>query len=155
MKKILIIIVMLLAGIVTISNTTVVTYASDDQSITDVMGGWGSNNKPDEDSMNEATGFINSTLGVALSVIIYIIFAMIAFTTACDIAYIAIPPLRPMLYTPDDNTGVNMNNMGGMSTQQMNYNSQIPQQNMSNRQMNYNNQMTQQNQQNQRYNGGF
>lgn len=92
-------------GLAYICTKGIVAYADD--SITDVMGDWGNRNKPDSDTMNTANSWIGSHLGVLLSVIIYLIFALTFFTTACDLAYIAVPPLRPFLYSggSDSQTG--------------------------------------------------
>lgn len=68
------------------------------QSIIDVMKEKPGSDVPDSEVMGEATGLVGSTIGVALSVIIYVFFAMTAFTTACDLAYIGVPAIRGFLY---------------------------------------------------------
>lgn len=68
------------------------------QSIIDVMKEKPGSDVPDAEIMGEATGIVGSTIGVALSVIIYVFFAMTAFTTACDLAYIGVPAIRGFLY---------------------------------------------------------
>lgn len=68
------------------------------QSIIDVMKEKPGSDVPDAEVMGEATGIVGSTIGVALSVIIYVFFAMTAFTTACDLAYIGVPAIRGFLY---------------------------------------------------------
>lgn len=102
-----IVFLLLALGIAYICTKGIVAYADD--SIADVMDDWGNRNKPDSETMNTANGWISSHFGVLLSVIIYIIFALTFFTTACDLAYIAVPPLRPFLYSggSDSQTGSN------------------------------------------------
>lgn len=68
------------------------------QSIIDVMKEKPGSDIPDAEVMGEATGLVGSTIGVVLSVIIYVFFAMTAFTTACDLAYIGVPAIRGFLY---------------------------------------------------------
>jgi hypothetical protein len=69
-----------------------------DQSITDQFNNYSSTTTPDSDTMTQVGGKITNTAGTIISVIIYLIFALTAFTTACDLLYIAIPPIRPYLY---------------------------------------------------------
>jgi hypothetical protein len=66
-----------------------------------------SNVKVDSNVMENANSQISSLAGTILSVIIYIIFAGLGFTTACDLAYIALPPIRPFLYNPSTDTATN------------------------------------------------
>lgn len=59
------------------------------------------------DVMAEADKHITSFAGTITSCIIYLIFALTGFTTACDLLYIGVPFLRPYLY--DGDLGQNMN----------------------------------------------
>lgn len=68
------------------------------QSIIDVFKHKPGSDKPDSEVMGRTNDFISKTIGVALSVIIYVFFAMTAFTTACDLAYIGVPAVRPLMY---------------------------------------------------------
>lgn len=68
------------------------------ESITDVMRDFSDENKPDEDTMNEYVPIITAKAGTVISVIAYLILAGLSFTTACDLLYIAFPPIRPYLY---------------------------------------------------------
>lgn len=72
------------------------------QSITDVMQQRPGADTPDANAMWKAQSLIGRTIGVALSVIMYIFFAMTFFTTACDLAYIGVPPIRALLYEPSN-----------------------------------------------------
>lgn len=83
-----------------------------EQSIIDVMKKKPGSEAPDAEIMGQAQSVIGSTIGVALSVIIYVFFAMTAFTTACDLLYIGVPAIRPTLY--DEPVG-----MPGMSRMPM------------------------------------
>jgi hypothetical protein len=79
---------------------TLVIHAED---ITDVMGSWGNQNKPDSDSMASASSWVSNYLGTLLSVIIWLIFAFTFLTSAIDLAYIALPMIRPMLWDKQNN----------------------------------------------------
>lgn len=68
------------------------------QSIMDVFKNKPGSERPDSEVMGRTNDFISKTIGVALSVIIYVFFAMTAFTTACDLAYIGVPAVRPLMY---------------------------------------------------------
>ena len=46
------------------------------ESITDVMGDWGNTNNPDGETMQEATSWVSKYLGTAISVLLYVIFAL-------------------------------------------------------------------------------
>lgn len=81
----------------------VVTGSS--QSIIDVMKQKPGSDKPDAEIMGQAQGVIGQTIGLALSCIIYVFFAMTAFTTACDLAYIGIPSVRSLMYEPSQQSG--------------------------------------------------
>ena len=94
LKRFLLIMVIVL-GIITLFNCRTVHA----DSITDVMNGWSDNNTPDSEAMNTGGAKITKTAGIVISVIIYVFFAMTAFTTACDLLYITVPPLRPLLYS--------------------------------------------------------
>lgn len=74
--------------------------------ITDIMGNWSSMNNPDEETMQEGTKVINSTVGYVLTVIIMVFFAGLTLTTATDLLWIGVPPLRPILY---DSVGATTN----------------------------------------------
>ena len=69
------------------------------ESITDVMGDWGNTNNPDGETMQEATSWVSKYLGTALSVLLYVIFALTTLVTAIDLAYIGLPMTRTFLYT--------------------------------------------------------
>lgn len=92
-----------------------------DQNITDVMTDWGDRNKPDGETMEYVSSYSQSTIGVVVSVIVWIFFALIAFTTACDLAYIVLPFTRTFL----DNTS--SNSQQGMMQQGMNLQGATPQ----------------------------
>lgn len=77
-----------------------------EQSIIDIMKQKPGSEVPDAEIMGQANSLVGSTIGVALSVIIYVFFAMTAFTTACDLAYIGVPGVRSVLY---DGAGSNSN----------------------------------------------
>lgn len=84
------------------------------QSIIDVMKEKPGSDVPDAEVMGEATGLVGSTIGVALSVIIYVFFAMTAFTTACDLTYIGVPAIRGFLYErPSGSANIHSSAMPG------------------------------------------
>lgn len=93
----------LLLLVVALIPGVVMVHASEPSSITDVMRGYSDTTKPVESDVEKVTGGIVPKLGTLTSVIMYAIFAMTFFTTACDLAYIALPPLRPFLYSPTEN----------------------------------------------------
>ena len=68
-----------------------------EESITDVMGTWGERNKPDAETMQEVKSWSEGTIGFLTSCIIWVIFAALFFTTACDLMYIGVPAVRPFL----------------------------------------------------------
>lgn len=74
---------------------------SDMDSITDVMGGFSKKNTPDSEVMSEVTEATSSTIGLALSIIIYVIFASQFVVTAFDLLYIGVPFVRSFLYNPN------------------------------------------------------
>lgn len=88
----------------TIKAENVYRGSGDKQSITDIMGNYaeGDYTTPDEKVMKKAIPKIQNTTGTIISVIIYIIFAFNVLTTTIDLAWIAIPPLRPYLYNPNE-----------------------------------------------------
>ena len=89
----------------------------DEESLTDVMGSWGTRNKPDAETMQEVTSWSQGTIGFLTSCIIWIIFAALFFTTACDLLYLGVPGVRNILYSNQQQNG----NQGQMLN---NYNSQ-------------------------------
>lgn len=89
------------------------------QSIIDVMKQKPGFEKPDTEIMGQANSFISKTVGVVLSVIIYVFFALTAFTTACDLAYIGVPPIRGMLYDAGSgNANIHTSVMHGIAQNQ-------------------------------------
>ena len=101
--KFILLILLLFTGIVTTTvtvradNTTTEEYQDDNGSLQDTMRNWGNTNKPDDKIMKTTGGWITKTAGTIISVIIWIIFALMAFTTACDLMYIALPATRTFL----------------------------------------------------------
>jgi hypothetical protein len=87
--------------------------SGDDQSISDAFSNYTDTTKPDSEQMTKYRGSITSTVGVVLSVIIYLIFALTVFTTACDLLYIAIPPIRPYLYNPTGSSNNSVDSING------------------------------------------
>lgn len=75
-----------------------VVNGNQQQSITDMMRNRPGSEKPDAETMERVSSTLHSTIGLGLSVCIYIFFAMTAFTTVCDLAYISIPPIRELLF---------------------------------------------------------
>ena len=69
--------------------------------------------------LDKANKEITTFTVMLLSIIIYLIFAMTAFTTACDLLYIGFPPIRPYLY--DENTRQSNQMMGNYVGQNGNY----------------------------------
>ena len=86
-----------------------------DTSITDVMGTWGSQNKPDAETMKEVTSWSQGKIGLLTSALLYIIFGALFFTTACDLLYIGVPASRQLLYKQD----TQQNNMMGYQNNSM------------------------------------
>lgn len=68
------------------------------QSIIDVIKSRPNSEVPDTEIMGRVNEGVSGTVGLAISVIIYIFFAMTAFTTACDLLYIGVPGIRPTLW---------------------------------------------------------
>lgn len=79
----------------------------DDGSISDAFKDYSSTTNPNAEVMTQVNETIVTPIGNITSFIIYIIFAMTAFTTVCDLLWIAVPPLRNYLYN-----GVVTNNIG-------------------------------------------
>lgn len=69
-----------------------------ESSITDVMRNMDEVNNPDKDLFNKGADKVQSTVGTAISVVVYIFFALLVFTTSCDLLYIVIPFSRKHLY---------------------------------------------------------
>lgn len=74
--------------------------------MSDLFKNYTETNKPDSEKMAEYVPQIQSTTGTVVSVIIYLIFALTASTTACDLLYIGIPGLRPTLCPSEDKKGL-------------------------------------------------
>lgn len=103
-----------------IDGTLYEVVTGDSQSIIDVMKQKPGYEVPDAEIMGEAQSLISRTIGVALSVIIYVFFAMTAFTTACDLAYIGVPSVRSLLYDASSaNANVHTSVMHGIASNQM------------------------------------
>ena len=66
-------------------------------SITDVFKDYSSTTTPNGETMQKVNTKVSSVTGTAISVIMYLIFAFTGFTTACDLLYISMPPLRSVL----------------------------------------------------------
>ena len=75
------------------------TDEQDLQDISDVMRAVPEENNAniDADSMAAGKRNVNYFAGTIISIIVYIIFAMLGFTTACDLVYLSIPSMRPIL----------------------------------------------------------
>jgi len=58
------------------------------------------NSTVDTETMDKASTLTNRLFGTLTSCIVYAIFALSAFTTACDLLYIAVPPIRTFMYNP-------------------------------------------------------
>ena len=58
------------------------------------------NSTVDTETMEKASTFTSRVFGTLTSCIVYAIFALSAFTTACDLLYIAVPPIRGFMYNP-------------------------------------------------------
>lgn len=58
------------------------------------------NSTVDIETMDKANSFTNRVFGTLTSCIVYAIFALSAFTTACDLLYITLPPIRSFMYNP-------------------------------------------------------
>lgn len=113
MKKYLILVLFfLMLGLITEPS---IVRAEDGDSLTGTMREFSSSNTPDKEVMETTGNTITSKAGVVISVIIYIFFALIGFTTACDLLYIAVPPIRPLLYSKGNNNSQSQgfNNQGG------------------------------------------
>lgn len=114
MKKYLILVLFfLMLGLITEPS---IARAEDGDSLTGTMREFSSSNTPDKEVMETTGNTITSKAGVVISVIIYIFFALIGFTTACDLLYIAVPPIRPLLYSKGNNNNSQsqgFNNQGG------------------------------------------
>lgn len=78
----------------------------DTSSITDQMTSYTETNTPDAEVMNKSIPKIQKVCGTAISFIIMIFFAMTVFTTMCDLLYIGLPFLRPILYNQQGQSGV-------------------------------------------------
>lgn len=83
------------------------TGSSGEGSIADAFMNYSSTTTPDADVINNLNKNVVTPIGTITSFIIYIIFAMTAFTTVCDLLWIAVPPLRSFL-----NDGVVTDNIG-------------------------------------------
>lgn len=66
-------------------------------SISDEFKNYSSTTTPDGETMQKVNTKVSSVTGTAISVIMYLIFAFTGFTTACDLLYISMPPLRSVL----------------------------------------------------------
>lgn len=94
-----------------------------EQSIIDVFKAKPGSERPDGEVMSQVQDGIGKTVGLALSVIIYVFFAMTAFTTVCDLAYIGVPPIRSLLYENaggSANANIHTSVMHGIAQSQMN-----------------------------------
>ena len=67
-------------------------------SITDEIQDFSKTNKPDQKKMDKYVPAITRVAGTITSFIIYIIFAFLGFSTACDLVYMAVPFLRSYMY---------------------------------------------------------
>lgn len=74
-------------------------YASEEMDIFDVMTEHGQPSDVNESVMEEANTVLQNTVGKLMSVVIYLIFAMVGFNTAVDLLYISVPFTRPFLYS--------------------------------------------------------
>lgn len=83
------------------------TGSSGEGSIADAFMNYSSTTTPDTDVINSLNENVVSPIGTVISFIIYIIFAMTAFTTVCDLLWITVPPLRSFL-----NNGVVTDSIG-------------------------------------------
>ena len=72
----------------------------------------------DEEVMDEYVPKITSKFGTVISVVIYLIFIFTGLTTIIDLLWIALPPVRPYLYSPDTNS----NNQGFNNTTNQGFN---------------------------------
>lgn len=86
-------------------------------SITDSFKNYSDTITPDGETMQKVNTKVSSITGTAISVIMYLIFAFTGFTTACDLLYISMPPLRSVLYPV--NGGYSSNTMGAMNNSNM------------------------------------
>ena len=88
--------------------------SADDQSLSDMMTTVPEeyNENIDANVMQGSMSAIDSTVGLAISVLLYLIFAGLGFTTACDLLYIAVPGLRPSMYS--GSSGGMIGGFGGM-----------------------------------------
>ena len=93
----------------------------EDQSLSDIMREVPKeqNENIDTNVMDSAQDKIGNTIGVLTSVVIYLIFAGIAFTTSCDLMYIAVPMSRQYLNTKSQNQ--QSNSMYGQQNQSQGY----------------------------------
>ena len=116
--SLLLLIFILLLTPFTVKAEKVYRGSADDQSITDIMNDYadGKYTTPDADVMKETVPKIQDTTGTIISVLLYLFFAFNVLTTVIDLAWIAIPPIRPFLYSPEDNKN-NGNNIGQSNMQ--------------------------------------
>lgn len=91
--------------------------SASDGSITDAFKDYSKTTTPDAEVMNDVNARVVSPIGTVISFIIYLIFAFTAFTTVVDLAWIALPPIRPFLYNPQEvNVNANVTRDTGWGT---------------------------------------
>ena len=73
-------------------------FAEEMNDITDVMNKYGKHDHVDNTKIANYSGGFVELVGTATSFVIMVLFAAVGFTTAADLLYIAVPPLRGLLY---------------------------------------------------------
>lgn len=76
----------------------------DNGSLTDVIKGYSDTTKvsgQDKENLNNYGGKISNKVGYFTSFVLWCIFALIGFTTACDFLFICVPFLRIHMYKPN------------------------------------------------------
>lgn len=70
----------------------------DNGSVSDLMGNWSKENKPDTGAMKAGKSFTTNVVGLLISIGVVLLFACNFVITACDLLWMAVPPIRPLLY---------------------------------------------------------
>lgn len=106
------------------SDSNVYRGSGDRQSVTDVMQGYADGDYTDinKDQMQKGTTFVQQKVGYLISVILIILYASMAVVTAIDLAWIAVPAVRPNLYVADNNSGNAGQHVPGQQNTQTNTN---------------------------------
>ena len=104
------------------SDNNVYRGSGDRQSVTDVMQGYADGDYTDinKDQMQKGTTFVQEKVGYLVSVLLIILYASMVAVTAIDLAWIAVPAIRPSLYVAENNSGNGSQHVLGQQNTQTN-----------------------------------